>query len=44
MLFRSACSPDSVDEVLATFARHGFDQAAVLGRMVDGPAGLVMAH
>ena len=39
-----ACSPNSVDEVLATFARHGFDQAAVLGRMVDGPAGLVMAH
>jgi selenide,water dikinase len=39
-----ACSPDSVDEVLATFARHGFDQAAVLGRMVAGPAGLVIEH
>jgi selenide,water dikinase len=39
-----ACSPDSVDEVLATFARHGFDQAAVLGRMVEGRAGLVIEN
>ena len=37
-----ACSPDSLDEVLATFARHGFDQAAVLGRVVEGHAGLVI--
>jgi selenide,water dikinase len=37
-----ACSPDSVAEVLATFARHGFDQAAVLGRVVEGRAGLVI--
>ena len=37
-----ACSPDTVDEVLATFARHGFDQAAVLGRVVEGRAGLVI--
>jgi len=37
-----ACSPDTVDEVLATFARHGFDQAAVLGRVVEGSAGLVI--
>lgn len=39
-----ACSPDSVAEVLATFARHGFDQAAVLGRMVEGRAGLVIEN
>ena len=37
-----ACSPDTVDQVLATFARHGFDQAAVLGRVVEGRAGLVI--
>ncbi|PUE33831.1 selenide, water dikinase SelD [Limnohabitans sp. Jir72] len=37
-----ACSPDSLDEVLATFARYGFDQAAVLGRVVEGHAGLVI--
>ncbi len=37
-----ACSPNTVDEVLATFARHGFDQAAVLGRVVEGRAGLVI--
>jgi len=39
-----ACSPDSVAEVLATFARHGFDQAAVLGRVVEGRAGLVIEN
>lgn len=26
-----SCTPDSVDTVLATFARHGFEQAAVVG-------------
>ena len=35
-----ACSPDSVDAVLACLRDGGFDQAAVVGRMVDGPAGL----
>jgi selenide,water dikinase len=35
-----ACSPDSVDEVLAAFRADGFGQAAVVGRMAAGPAGL----
>ena len=29
----AACSPDSVDEVLAVFHRHGFAHAAVVGRV-----------
>lgn len=28
-----ACAPDSVDEVLAVFRRHGFEQAADIGRI-----------
>jgi selenide,water dikinase len=32
-----SCAPGSVDEVLAVFARHGFEQAAVVGRI--GAAG-----
>jgi selenide, water dikinase len=32
-----SCTPGSVDEVLAVFARHGFAQAAVVGRI--GAAG-----
>ena len=35
-----ACSPDSVDQVLACFRSGGFDDAAVIGRMADGEAGL----
>jgi selenide,water dikinase len=31
-----SCDPGSVDEVLALFAREGFDQAAVIGRMEQG--------
>lgn len=31
-----SCAPDSVDEVLALFAREGFGHAAVIGRMRDG--------
>jgi selenide,water dikinase len=31
-----SCDPDSVDEVLALFAREGFGEAAVIGRMVEG--------
>jgi selenide,water dikinase len=30
-----ACTPDSLDAVLATFQRHGFEQAAVVGRVLD---------
>jgi selenide,water dikinase len=35
-----ACAPDTVDEVLALFAREGFDRAAVIGEMQPGPAGV----
>jgi selenide,water dikinase len=35
-----ACAPDMVDEVLALFAREGFDHAAVIGEMQAGPAGV----
>ena len=31
-----ACAPDSVDEVLACFARHGFAEAAVIGGIAQG--------
>jgi selenide,water dikinase len=31
-----ACDPASVDEVLALFAREGFEGAAVIGRMAEG--------
>ncbi|GAB2878051.1 selenide, water dikinase SelD [Pseudoduganella ginsengisoli] len=33
-----ACDPGSVDDVLALFRREGFDGAAVVGRMAQGPA------
>ena len=35
-----ACRPDTVDPVLATFRQQGFGQAAVVGRIVAGPARL----
>ena len=35
-----ACSPDSVDQVLSTFRSQGFGQAAVVGRVTNGPARL----
>ncbi|RNF29426.1 segregation protein A [Massilia aurea] len=35
-----ACDPASVDEVLALFAREGFADAAVVGRIEDGAAGV----
>nr|WP_314630810.1 selenide, water dikinase SelD [uncultured Noviherbaspirillum sp.] len=38
-----ACAPDTVDEVLALFAREGFADAAVIGDMVAGPAGIDVA-
>ena len=31
-----ACAPDALDAVQAVFQRHGFAQAAVVGRMVEG--------
>ncbi len=30
-----ACAPEAVDAVLGTFARHGFDAAAVIGEMAE---------
>ena len=35
-----ACAPDSVQDVLAVFAREGFAQAAVIGSVQAGPARL----
>ena len=35
-----ACSPDSVDQVLSIFLSQGFDRAAVVGRVTEGPARL----
>ena len=33
-----ACAPESADAVLATFARHGFEDAAVIGRVGNSGA------
>jgi selenide,water dikinase len=33
-----SCDAASVDEVLAVFRSQGFGDAAVIGRMADGPA------
>jgi len=38
-----SCTPESVDEVLALFAREGFGEAAVIGRMQDGAPGVTVA-
>ncbi|MFN5701473.1 MAG: hypothetical protein ACK47V_12725 [Betaproteobacteria bacterium] len=38
-----SCEPGSVDEVLAVFKRHGFEDAAVVGRvMAAGASPLVI--
>ncbi|MEY2619594.1 MAG: Selenium donor protein [Pseudomonadota bacterium] len=34
-----SCTPDTVDAVLATFARHGFGQAAMVGEVTPAAAG-----
>ncbi len=34
-----ACAPDAVGDVRALFARHGFEQAAVIGCVDEGAAG-----
>jgi selenide,water dikinase len=31
-----SCAPEAVDEVLAIFRADGFNQAAVIGEMIDG--------
>ncbi|SFB87395.1 selenide, water dikinase SelD [Massilia yuzhufengensis] len=38
-----SCDPASVDEVLALFAREGFGEAAVIGRMGEGAARVSVA-
>jgi selenide,water dikinase len=38
-----SCDPASVDEVLALFAREGFEHAAVIGRMGEGAARVSVA-
>ena len=37
-----ACTPDSVDQVLAAFQAEGFGLAAVVGQVQAGPAQLVV--
>jgi selenide,water dikinase len=37
-----SCSPDSAEQVIAVFRRHGFAQAAVVGSCSAGPAELVV--
>ena len=38
-----SCAPAQTDEVLAIFKRGGFERAAVVGRIVDGPGRLIVA-
>jgi len=38
-----ACAPGAVDEVLGIFRADGFDQAAVIGEIVQGPAEVAVA-
>jgi selenide,water dikinase len=38
-----SCAPAQTDEVLAIFRRGGFEHAAVVGRIVDGPGRLIVA-
>ena len=37
-----SCDPAAVDEVLSIFRAGGFDRAAVIGGMAEGPAGLTV--
>ncbi|MFZ2652425.1 MAG: selenide, water dikinase SelD [Burkholderiaceae bacterium] len=38
-----SCAPAQVGEVLAIFKRGGFERAAVVGQIVDGPGRLIVA-
>ena len=38
-----SCAPAAVDAVLALFAREGFGDAAVIGRMAQGAAGVAVS-
>jgi selenide, water dikinase len=37
-----ACAPEAADEVLAIFRRDGFAQAAVIGKVSEGPGQLIV--
>jgi selenide,water dikinase len=37
-----SCAPEAVDEVMGVFHRHGFERAAIIGRLEAGPAGVVV--
>ncbi|MFY9510063.1 MAG: selenide, water dikinase SelD [Rubrivivax sp.] len=37
-----ACAPSALDAVLATFRRHGFEQAAVVGQVASGTPRLLL--
>jgi selenide,water dikinase len=37
-----SCSADAVEEVLAIFRKDGFHEAAVIGEVIDGPAGVLV--
>ncbi|NMM36761.1 MAG: selenide, water dikinase SelD [Glaciimonas sp.] len=37
-----SCDPAAVGEILALFAREGFADAAVIGEMTEGPAGIIV--
>ncbi|MES2184998.1 MAG: selenide, water dikinase SelD [Pseudomonadota bacterium] len=39
----ASCAPEAVDAVLAIFRAQGFGEAAVVGRMEAGPAGLAVS-
>jgi selenide,water dikinase len=39
-----SCTPEAVDAVLATFRRHGFDEAAAVGQVVAGAAPRLVVH
>ena len=38
-----ACAPDAADDILTIFRREGFDRAAVIGEMREGPARITVA-
>jgi selenide,water dikinase len=38
-----SCAPQAVDEVLAIFRADGFNDAAVIGEMIDGPSRVEVA-
>lgn len=38
----ASCAPEAKDAVLAAFARHGFNEAAVIGRLEAGAVGVIV--